>query len=199
MSENALQVSEDSGAAKAVRIPSLPGRNPGAPQVDVESNTYQAGYAAASADLRGELAEQESRHESFVQSIGDMLSEIDDRYRKESLTLIERLFSAVAPTLAIKSSLADIMQIVEHRAQRDHCELSLRTHPSLIAHLPENDQRTLRETPLVTLKADEACAPASVDAEWKKGGLYHDPDALIEEILQALREETAPQEEAGDE
>ena len=64
MSETALQASEDSAVAKAVRIPALPGRQPGAPQVDVESDVYKAGYAAASADLRGQVAEQEARHEA---------------------------------------------------------------------------------------------------------------------------------------
>ena len=43
------------------------------------------------------------------------------------------LFSAVAPSLAVKSSRADIMQIVEQHAVHGHSELSLRAHPSLIA------------------------------------------------------------------
>jgi hypothetical protein len=199
MSGGALSVPSDIAAAKAMRIPALPGRFPGAPQVDVESGAYRAGHNAAQAETRARLAEQEARHEAFVQSVGDMLSEMDVRYRKESLSLIERMFAAVAPALAIRSSLADIMHIVEERAMRDHSELTLRAHPSLIAHLSEKEQRKLGETPLITLNTDEKCAPALVDAEWRKGGLFHDPDALIEKMLLALREETAPQEEISNE
>lgn len=197
MAGGALQKSDSGAAAKAVRIPSLPGRQPGAPQVDAGSDAYKAGQAAAAAELRGEMAEQEARHEEFVRSVGDMLAEMDARYRQESLSLVQRLFSTVAPALAVKSSLADIMQIVEERAMRDHSELSLRVHPSLIAHLSEADQKTLSETPLVTLKPDETCAPATVDAQWRKGGLYHDPDSLIEDVVKALSEEAAGAE--GDE
>lgn len=194
MGESALQANESAGSAKAVRIPSLPGRQPGAPQVDTDCDAYKAGYAAATAALQASMTEQEARHESFVASVGDMLAEMEMRYRQEALNLIERLFGAVAPTLAVKSSLADIMDIVEERAQRDHSELSLRAHPSLIAHLCETDQKTLKESPLVTLKSDESCTPATVDAQWKKGGLYHDPDTLIKNVLAALREETGDAE-----
>ncbi|WP_375204298.1 hypothetical protein [Hyphococcus sp.] len=197
MAGGALQINEGDSAAKAVRIPSLPGRQPGAPQVDTECDAYKTGYNAAMAELRGEMAEQKARHETFVNSIGDMIAEMETRYRQEALSLIERLFGAVAPTLAVKSSLADIMHIVEERAQRDHSELSLRTHPSLIAHLSEAEKKVLKETPLVTLKSDESCAPATVDAQWKKGGLYHDPDSFIEDVLKALHEETGGAE--GDE
>ncbi len=197
MAGGSLQLSEGDGAAKAVRIPSLPGRQPGAPQVDTECDAYKAGYNAAKAELRGEMAAQEAHHETFVNSVGDMLAEMETRYRQEALSLIERLFAAVAPTLARKSSLSDIMHIVEERAQRDHSELSLRTHPSLIAHLSETEKKVLKETPLVTLKPDESCAPATVDAQWKKGGLYHDPDGLIEDVLKAFRDETGGAE--GDE
>ncbi|GJL92841.1 hypothetical protein [Hyphococcus sp.] len=199
MSGGALSIPLDNAAAKAMRIPSLPGRLPGAPQVDVESSAYRAGHDAAQAETRAQLAEQEARHEAFVQSVGGMLSEMDARYRKESLSLIERMFAAVAPALAIRSSLADIMHIVEERAMRDHSELTLRVHPSLIAHLSEKEQRKLGDTPLITLNADEKCAPAMVDAEWRKGGLFHDPDSLIEQLLLAMRNETAPQEETGNE
>ncbi len=200
MGKSALQASEN-GAAKAVRIPSLPGRQQhgGGPQVDTGSDAYKAGYNAAAADMRGELAAQESYHEEFVKCVGDMIADMDARYRQESLSLIERLFSAVAPSLAVKSSLADIMQIVEQHAVHGHSELSLRAHPSLIAHLSAADQKTLKETPLVTLQADETCAPATVDAQWKKGGLYHDPDGLIENVLKALRAETGADEGDGHE
>lgn len=197
MGESALKDNECGGLAKAVRIPSLPGRQPGAPQVDTDCDAYKAGYAAATSALQASATEQEARHESFVASIGEMYAEMEMRYRQETLSLVERLFGAVAPALAVKSSLADIKAIVEERAQRNHSELSLRVHPSLIAHLGEADQRILNETPLVTLKSDESCAPATVDAQWKKGGLYHDPDALIENVLAALRDEAGSAE--GDE
>ncbi|MAW80999.1 MAG: hypothetical protein CMI63_12245 [Parvularcula sp.] len=199
MAGGAPQPNGNGAEAKAVRIPSLPGRQQFGrePQVDTECDAYKAGCAAASAELRGEMAQQEARHEEFVKSVGDMLAEMDARYRQEALSLIERLFSAVAPSLAVKSSRADIMQIVEQHAVHGHSELSLRAHPSLIAHLSEAEQKNLKETPLVTLKADESCAPATVDAQWSKGGLYHDPDGLIENVLKALREETGAAEEAS--
>lgn len=199
MSSGAISVPSENSAAKAMRIPALPGRMPSAPQFDMESGAYRAGHDAAKAEMRAQLAEQEARHEVFVEKIGEALSEMDERYRKESLSLVERMFAAVAPTLAIRSSLADIMHIVEERAMRDHSELTLRAHPSLIAHLSEKEQRKLGDTPLITLNTDEKCAPALVDAEWRKGGLFHDPDALIEQVLLALREETAPQEETSNE
>ena len=195
----ALSVPSQTVPSKAMRIPSLPGRAPGAVQVDAECSAYKAGYNAAQAETRSQLAEQEARHEAFVHSAGDMLADLDARYRKESLALIERMFAAVAPALAVRSSIADIMHIVEERAMRDHSELTLRAHPSLIAHLTEKEQRKLSDTPLITLNTDEKCAPALVEAEWRKGGLFHDPDAMIENMLLALREETAPQEETGHE
>ena len=199
MSNAAVSVPGENGAAKSVRLPAMLGRQATGPQVDSGSAAYQAGYAAAQADMRMSIAEQEARHEDFVQSVGAMLDEMDGRFRKEYLTLIERMFAAIAPALAVRSSIADILHIVEERAERGHSELSLRAHPSLLAHLSESDQRKLNESPLITLKSDEACAPAMVDAEWRKGGLFHDPDEMIEQILQALREETAPQEENSDE
>ncbi len=199
MSANALTVAPDASSRKAMRIPSLPGRQTGAPQIDSESSAYKAGYNAALAGTRADAAEREARHEEFARSIGAMLAEMDARYRKECLSLLERLFAAVAPSLAMRSSLCDIMHLVEERALRGHSELALRAHPSLLAHLPEMDQRKLNASPLVTLKTDETCAPAMVDAEWRKGGMFHDPDGLIKEILQALNKETAPRKEAGDE
>ena len=190
MASSAVQVAGEDRATKSVRIPALPGRQFGEPQVDVDSDAYKAGHAAAMTELRGEIAEQEARHEAFVSSIGDMMADMDVRYCQEALSLVGRLFAAAAPALAVKSSLADIMKLVEEHALRGHSEMTLRVHPSLIAHLSESKQKMLKDEPLVTLKPDENCAPALVDAQWKKGGLYHDPDGLIEDVLKVLREET---------
>lgn len=173
----------------------MPGRQAGDPQVDTQSDAFKAGTNAAAAEFRAQAAEQEARHEAFVQSIGDMLSEMDMRYRRECLSLIERLFSAAAPTLAHKSSLADLMRIVEERVVKDNAELTLRVHPDLVEHLSDDHQRVLSKSPQITLKTDSGCAPSAIDARWEKGGLFHDPDAFIQDVLSALRDETAPQEE----
>lgn len=200
MAAGSLNFSEDAGAAKSVRIPSLPGRRHAeAPAVDVNSAGYRAGFDAASKEFLAQLAEQERWHEDFATKTGAMLAEMDARYRRECLDLVQRLFAAAAPTLARRSSLADIMQLVEERVVRDRSELTLRVHPTLIAHLPEADSRMLASTPQITLVKDETCAPATVDAQWKNGGLFHDPDGLIQNVLRALEEETAPQRETSDE
>lgn len=199
MAEQSLHMTETEAAAKSVRIPSLPGKQPGAAQVDVDSDSYQAGARATAAEFRTELAEQEARHEAFMQGVGEMLSEMDQRYRREYLSLVERLFAAVAPTLAKRSSLVDIMKIVEDRAVRENAGLTLRVHPALIDHLSKNGQRTLSQSPTVTLETDESCAPAAIFAQWDNGGLFHDPDEFINDVLAALKEETAPQEETTDE
>ena len=75
MAGGAPQPNGNGAEAKAVRIPSLPGRQQFGrePQVDTECDAYKAGCAAASAELRGEMAQQEARHEEFVKSVGDML------------------------------------------------------------------------------------------------------------------------------
>lgn len=75
----------------------------------------------------------------------------------------------------------------------------MRVHPTMVAHLPDQDSRILASSPEITLVRDATCAPAMIDAKWKNGGLFHDPDGLIEEVLRALKEETAPQEETNDE
>ena len=200
MAGGSLNFSEDAAGAKSVRIPSLPGRRHAeAPAIDVNSEGYKAGFDAASKEYCAQREEQERRHEDFAEKTGAMLAGMDARYRRECLELVQRLFAAAAPTLARRSSLADIMQLVEERVVRDRSELTLRVHPSLAAHLPEADSRVLASSPQITLVLDEACAPAMVDAQWKNGGLFHDPDGLIDNVLRALEEETAQSRETSDE
>ncbi|MEZ5892625.1 MAG: hypothetical protein R3C58_05715 [Parvularculaceae bacterium] len=194
MTENALDLSNDD-APKTVRVPVLPGRQNGGAPVDTGGAAYQAGVAAAAAEFAGREAQIASAHEEFVREAGEMLAEMDARYRRECFSLIERLFSAIAPTLARNSSLIDIMEIVDQRVLRSHTALTMRAHPSLIAHLPEADQRRLSEAPEITLKSDETCAPAMIDVQWEKGGLFHDPDGLIADILRELGESGAAPEE----
>lgn len=189
-----------SGAARSVQIPSLPGRQHSvASSVDINCEAYKVGYETASKEFMARLQEQEAWHEGFAKRIGDMLAEMDARYRRDCLSLVERLFTAAAPTLARRSSLADIMQLVEERVVRGRADLTLRIHPTLAAKLSEKDSLTLASSPEITLIKDESCAPAMVDAQWKDGGLFHDPDGLIEEVLRSLGEENAPHEETNDE
>lgn len=200
MAASSLNYSDAAPDAKTVRIPPLPGRRHAeAPAVDVNSEGYKAGFDAASKEFLAQLDEQERWHEDFAKKTGAMLAEMDARYRRECLELVQRLFAAAAPTLARRSSLADIMQLVEERVVRDRSEITLRVHPTLVAHLPEGDSRALASLPQITLVKDETCAPAMVDAQWKNGGLFHDPDGLIENVLRALEEKTAPQRETNDE
>ena len=49
MSNAAVSVPGENGAAKSVRLPAMPGRQATGPQVDSGSAAYQAGYAAAQA------------------------------------------------------------------------------------------------------------------------------------------------------
>ncbi|PQA87427.1 hypothetical protein [Hyphococcus luteus] len=200
MAASSFNFSEDA-EAKSVRIPSLPGRRHGGdgPSVDVNSEGYKAGFDAASREFLAQLEEQEAWHEDFAKKTGEMLAEMDARYRSECLTLITRLFAAAAPTLARRSSLADIMQLIEERVVQGKSDLVLRVHPTLAAHLPDKESRVLASAPEVTLIRDESCAPAMIDAKWKDGGLFHDPDGLIEEVMRALEEEAAPLEETSDE
>lgn len=194
MTGKALNIA--SGTPKALRVPVLPGRgDSGEPAIDESGDAYKAGVAAAAAEFAGREARLNAAHEEFVRHAGDMLAEMDARYRREALGLVERLFAAVAPTLAQKSSLIDAMQIVEERVLRGHNPLTLRVHPALVAHLPAAEERRLSATPEITLKADEACAPAMIDAQWAKGGLFHDPDGLIADILRVLEETRAAAEE----
>lgn len=185
---------DDAQAQKGVRIPSLPGRQKVPGGVDVHSDAYKAGYNAAAADYQAQLNKQEAWHEDFARRMGEMLADMDARYRAECLALVARLFSAAAPTLARQSSLVDIMRLVEERVIAGKTELSLRVHPDLVAHLPEEDSRILHDHPLVTLETDPGCAPSAIDARWAKGGLFHDPDKFIADILAALGENRAPQE-----
>ena len=200
MAASSLNFSEDAIEPKSVRIPSLPGRRHAeAPAVDVNSEGYRAGFDAASKEFLAQLDEQERWHEELTKKMGVMLADMDARYRRECLELVQRLFVSAAPTLARRSSLADIMQLVEERVVRDRSEITLRVHPTLVAHLPEGDSRVLASLPQITLVKDETCAPAMVDAQWKNGGLFHDPDGLIENVLRALEEETASPRETSDE
>ncbi|MCK5744879.1 MAG: hypothetical protein KAH44_01640 [Oricola sp.] len=193
-------LSDSAPDSKSVRIPSLPGKSRReAPSVDTGSDAYKAGFDAASKEFLAQLQEQEAWHEDFTKRIGDTLADMDARYRRECLILVERVFAAAAPALARRSSLSDVMQLIEERVLGEHSELTLRAHPTLLAHLSDKEMRVLSSAPQVTLVRDETCAPSMIDAKWKNGGLFHDPDELIEKILDALREETAQQQEAGDE
>lgn len=194
MTGHALNLADDAQAQKTVRIPSLPGRQKTPGGVDIHCDAYKAGYDAAAEVYQAQLKEQEAWHEDFARRMGAMLAEMDARYRRECLTLVARLFSAAAPTLARQSSLIDIMKLVEERVIGGKTELSLRVHPDLVAHLPEEDRRVLSDHPLVTLETDAACAPSMIDARWAKGGLFHDPDKFIADILSALGDAGAPQE-----
>ena len=195
MTGQALNIAEDGAQeTKTVRIPALPGRQKNSSGVDPNCDSYKAGYEAAAAEYLAQLKEQQTWHEDFTSRVGEMLADMDARYRGECLSLLERLFATAAPTLARQSSLADIMKLVEERVVGGKTELSLRTHPDLLTHLPEQDRRVLSEHPLITLETDESCAPSAIDAKWAKGGLFHDPDKLIADILSALGENRAPQE-----
>lgn len=199
MSGRSLQMTGTDSSAKSVRIPPLPGKQSGLSHVDIDGDAYKAGVNAAAAEFRAEMAEQEARHEAFMQNVGDMLSEMDHRYRQECLSLIERLFAAVAPTLAKKSSMDDILRMIDERALRKNADLTLRVHPALIEHLPGDTQQILSQSPKITLKPDETCAPASIDARWDNGGMFHDPDNLIEDVLSVLKQETTSQKETDHE
>ena len=200
MADSLKQAESGGAAAKSFRIPSLPGkRQQETSTVDTGSAAYQAGFDAASKELLAQLQEQEKWHENFAHRMGDMLADMDARYRRECMVLIERLFAASAPTLARLSSVADLMQLIDERVMGEHADLTLRAHPTLIAHLPEKAERTLSAAPKVTLVQDETCPPNMIDAKWKNGGLFHDPDGLIEKVMRALREENAQAEETTDE
>ena len=78
--------------SKTVRIPSLPGKRQGeARVVDTDSAAYRAGFDAASKEFLAQLQEQEAWHEDFAKRMGETLAEMDARYRRDCLVLVERL------------------------------------------------------------------------------------------------------------
>ena len=198
MTGSALAKSEGS-ARQTVRFPVLPGRTPASNGADTTCESYRAGHRDASIEYAEEKAKLQQSHEAFVDSVGVMLSEMEARYREESLSLIARLFAAVAPAMARASSLSEIMSLVEERITRSGDELKLRVHPDLVSHLSEKCRKTLNENPRISLETDESCSPSAIDARWAKGGFVSDPEALIKEILNTLGDETPGEEEAGDE
>ncbi len=198
MTGSALATSEGS-ARQNVRFPVLPGRTPVSHGTDTTCESYRTGHRDASIEYAEEKAKLQKSHDAFVDSVGVMLNEMEARYRDESLSLIARLFSAVAPAMARASSLSEIMSLVEERITRSGDELKLRVHPDLVSHLPGKAQKTLSENPRINLETDEACSPSAIDAKWAKGGFVSDPDALIEEILKTLGSEAPGAEETNDE
>ncbi len=184
---------------QGLRIPMLPGKTPMAAKVDGTCESYKAGFRDASIECAQEKAALQRAHEAFVASIGATLNETEARYREESLALVRRLFAAVAPSLAREASLNEISALLRERTAHSGDELSLRAHPDLIAHLPDTEQKTLSENPKIVLMSDPSCSPSAIDARWSKGGLAHDPDALIEEILNVLGADAQPQKGLDDE
>jgi len=200
MTGSALEVSSsESRPRNGVRFPVLPGRTPIAQGVDTACEAFRSGHTAASIEFAEEKAALQQSHEAFVDSVGVMLGEMEARYREESLSLISRLFAAVAPALARQSALSEIMSLVEERISRSGDELKLKVHPELISHLSVQSQKTLNENPRIILETDEACAPSSIDARWSRGGFINDPDALIKEILSTLGVEASGPEEPSHE
>ena len=187
--------SEKSASVRSVRFPALSSGAVVGVGIDPDSDAYKAGFAAGSAELASQLAAVEARHQAFANGLDTMLAELDEKYRRECLSLIERLFVAAAPTLARRSALIDILQIVEERVIRGKSELTLHINPELVSHLSEGDYRQVSENPLVNLVVDKSCPPNSIDAKWAKGGLFHDPDGLIADLISALNENNEPQEE----
>lgn len=196
MSGTALKISGDGGGTQSLRFPTLPGRQPpNGVDVDTQSEDYKAGYAAAASDLAGQVGDLHKSHETFSNAIADMLADVDARYRQDYLALVKRVFTAVAPMLARHASLIEILKLVEEHSTRGQGGLALHVHPELVAYLSEDQQRTLQENPSINLKTDPSCAPTSIDVRWAKGGLAHDPDALIAEIMNILGPEDPADEE----
>lgn len=200
MTNSALNIAKQNGGARqTVRFPVLPGRAPAASAFDTTCEAYKAGHRDASIQYAEEKAKLERSHNAFVDSVGEMLSEMEARYREEALSLVGRLFAAVAPSLARKDALSEIVSLVQERITRSDDELKLHVHPDLIAHLADKDRKTLNENPSIVLELDETCSPSSIDARWSKGGFISDPDRLIREILNTLGCDVERQEESGDE
>jgi len=186
------------GTTRGVRFPSLTSENATTSDVDRGSDSYKAGFSEGRATIAEEAAELAAAHETFARSIETVLQNIDTQYRDECIGLVRRLFAAVAPTLAKKSTMNDVMTLVEERVLGAHAEMNLHVHPSLIAHLTDAQRKVLDDNPLLHLHPDETASPASLDAKWARGGLFHDPDNLISEILSALGEAEAPTQEPAE-
>ncbi|WP_425409237.1 hypothetical protein [Hyphococcus sp.] len=200
MPNTSLQLSKkDEHGGRGVHYPVLPGRTPQTHGVDTTCESYKAGYRDASIGMAEDKADRERRHEAFADSVGAMLAEIEERYRAEALSLIGRLFAAAAPRLARNNALEDVMAIAQERVMKSDDVLTLRVHPDLIAHLSEQNQKSLNEKQSIRLIVDETCAPASIDARWSKGGFVSNPETLIQEILNALGCETECSKESDDE
>ena len=183
----------------ALRFPVLPGRAPSTHGIDTTCDAYKAGFRDAAGEFAQERAVLEQSHEAFTREVGAAIEAMEARYREEALTLITRLFAAVAPALARQSALVELNALVGERVTHSDDELKLSVHPDLLSHLPEKTQRHIAESPKIVLEMDETCAASSIEARWSKGGFVSDPDALIKEILSTLGCEEHPQEEPENE
>ncbi|WP_411815917.1 hypothetical protein [Hyphococcus sp. DH-69] len=182
-------------STRGVRFPSLTTEQPTAADIDRASDAYKAGFAEGRASIAAESADLAKVQESFARNVEAAMENIDALYRDECLALVKRLFAAIAPTLAKKSTLLDIMALVEERVLGAHAEINLHVHPSMIEHLSDTQRKIFDDNPLMHLHTDENASPASIDAKWARGGLFHDPDSLIAEILGALGETDTPTQE----
>lgn len=184
---------------EALKIPTLT-TNGGAPviganPIDKMSDNYQAGYAAGAAECAERLEAETSHLATLGAGLKSALRDIDERCRNDCAALIERLFAALAPSIARQSVVAEITAIVQKNAVRNKQPLTIRIHPELANELALGDAEDVSDAAKISIETDAQLNSNAVDISWTSGGMFSDPDAVIADILRILGDNKKSNEE----
>ncbi len=174
--------------------------NRGAPLINVKAvdkmgEPYQAGFAAGAAECAEQLEAEKSRLAALGADLKIALRGIDERCRNECAGLIEQLFAALAPTIARGSVHAEIRAIVHKYAVEKKQPITIRVHPSLAEELSMGDAEDVSDAARISIESDEQLNPNAVEISWADGGMFYDPDSLINDISNVFADKDTSNEE----
>ena len=189
----------DAEFRQALKIPLLSSSGAAAPAIgkaiDKTSDTYQAGYAAGAAECAQRMEAERAQLAAISGGFKNAIGEIDERNRGECAALIEKLFTAIAPSAARGSAIAEMQSVIQRYAVQKRQAITVKVHPDMANDPSFCATEDPDDAAKITIETDDSLSANAVDISWANGGMFYDPDAMISEVLGVFAGEKNASEE----
>jgi len=167
-------------------------------QANQNSRDYKTGFQDG-------LVEGEARDAALRSALFDaganfetQLNAMDARYKEQFLALLQRLFKAIAPSLARQATLGDVTALVDAHLVRKQGRIVVRMHPESASLLLAAPSVAADDQSIVSIEKDQSMTANAFEANWADGGISHDVDALIATINQAIADHMTQKQQGCD-
>ena len=175
--------SVNSMQARVLRLPAFDQRaGPGRRKKDEENDnsSYQRGYedGQAAASTCGD--NNEAQRGICMDELHASIMQIENTCRQEFLELLLRVVSEAAPALKRSSMMTALNDLLCKQVACQSVSIRLTMHPEKAQLF----QGAAVEN--IEIAYDPSLSPHAIKAEWNDGGLLHNADELISELIKLL-------------